>query len=525
MTAKGFVEQLNCEPGDLKERFLNCMKQLDEFTYLITDFNLAVNKLEAIKSNMELAPVHDSSIRALPAPPPSAPFNLMDVLTEHTPSTSKTCPNQCPSEKPTRNKVPKEDQLLIAFSSSSCSAESVPQTKSNTTEKEVQCNIVDNTKKISNNDTLKKTVFENYNLPAQRILQTDQEYSATILNVDGISFWVCTEDPAEVHDLIAEMTVFYQNNYIELSPEDATLLTYCACYEDHSDSYYRALFISLTEEDNRVAEVFLMDSGEVHIVPIVNLQPLAKRFCAVPPYARCCHLAGVDLLSNNNDLHVKLEEFLKRYIGTVCTVVVDDNTSESLGVYVRLPSKAVLNTLLVEQGLAQAIERVNLTDDKIVKGPPEMFESEIDITDCPEHEDPVVAVTLKCPLNSKCLNIPEQVPSFGVVLPPTNLDSLVRDMNSPAARMAYKPLKMSPAPGELVAALYPMDDQWYRARVLSSTRADQNVEARHVIFLSLRHAGKQAASTSHGKSMQLFVNTPVIRVSEPLTGYQRMRSQ
>ncbi|VVD04496.1 unnamed protein product [Leptidea sinapis] len=43
MQASGFAEQLNCEPSALRERFLSCMKQLDEYTYLITDINLSVN--------------------------------------------------------------------------------------------------------------------------------------------------------------------------------------------------------------------------------------------------------------------------------------------------------------------------------------------------------------------------------------------------------------------------------------------------------------------------------------------------
>lgn len=98
---------------------------------------------------MELAPVHDSSKRVLQTPSSCPPFNIIDALTEPTPSTSKTCSNQCPREIPIRNKVPKEDQLLIAFSSNSYSSESIPKTKNDTTsEKEVQCKILDDAKKM-----------------------------------------------------------------------------------------------------------------------------------------------------------------------------------------------------------------------------------------------------------------------------------------------------------------------------------------------------------------------------------------
>ncbi|RVE48066.1 hypothetical protein evm_007253 [Chilo suppressalis] len=76
----------------------------------------------------------------------------------------------------------------------------------------------------------------------------------------------------------------------------------------------------------------------------------------------------------------------------------------------------------------------------------------------------------------------DPVPSFGIILPPATLTALVRDMNSPASRMAYKQLTISPALGELVAALYPLDNQWYRARVLTVSRSDQNIEVMYVDY-------------------------------------------
>ncbi|CAK1595893.1 unnamed protein product [Parnassius mnemosyne] len=568
MMAHGFVQQLNCEPAELKERFLNCMKQLDEFTYLITDFNLAINKLEATNST-EFAPVHDTSTRALPAPMIYGTFNLMDALTEPAPSTSQACPNLCPSEKPIRKKVPKEEQVLIAFSSASSSSESVPHVKNKTLEKEVQCKMVEDMNKSPAKINETVSTIETYNLPAQSILQIDQEYPAVILNVDGPSFWVITGNTDEVYNLINDMNEYYRKNFVELTLDQVMSLTYCACYDDASDCYYRGLFIRLTEKDMNLAEIFLVDTGEVQIAPIVNIQPLAKHFCQHPPYARCCHLAGIDLFNNTDkDLPEKLEEFLKMYISTPCSIEVDDNTSESLGVYVILPSRKILNTMLVEQGLASAIEKINITEDTTIRGPPEILDSDFNITDCPEYEDPVEAVTgyhnrdemdickhykggpentcfkgARCnkkhimkhpdgwtldrvPVAGKCRPMPlpapgtclrvhvthvahydrfyvqfvkppvrEEIPSFGVVLPPTTLERLVRDMNSPASRMAYKPLKMTPAPGELVAALYPLDDQWYRARVLSATRVDQNVEVNKgrvnwnlILFLSNQHS-------------------------------------
>lgn len=48
--AQSLVQQLNCEPSQLKERFLNSMKQLDEFIYLVTDFNLSVEKIGKLQT-------------------------------------------------------------------------------------------------------------------------------------------------------------------------------------------------------------------------------------------------------------------------------------------------------------------------------------------------------------------------------------------------------------------------------------------------------------------------------------------
>jgi hypothetical protein len=41
-------------------------------------------------------------------------------------------------------------------------------------------------------------IHESNNLPAQKILQTDQVYPATIMSIDEVSFWVITDDFDEV---------------------------------------------------------------------------------------------------------------------------------------------------------------------------------------------------------------------------------------------------------------------------------------------------------------------------------------
>ncbi|XP_045497058.1 uncharacterized protein LOC123695304 isoform X1 [Colias croceus] len=548
--AQGFVEQLNCEPSELKERFLNCMQHLDEYTYLITDFNLAVGKLDETSST-DLTPVLDTSKKLLPSP---ATFNLMDTLSEPTPSTSTACPNLCPVEKPKKKKKPKDEDLLISFSSVSCSTESVP-IGNDSVEKEVlkvQTDL-ENTKL----DESATNAIDSCNLPAQTLLQVDEVYQGSIVHIDGLTLWVITGSIDDVYNLMTDMTEYYKVNKVELSLEQIKSLIYCAVYEEKTEAFYRGLFIRISEDDTNIAEVYLVDTGETRLVPICSLQPLLSLFCDKPPMARCCHLAGVDLLDcNNQELLKRQEVFMEVFIGQACSIVIDDNTSESLGVYVVLQSKNTLNDLVVENGFAVKIENSTTKNTDPSKAAADiMSDADLDITQCPEYEDPVEAVTgyhnrdeadicahykggtektcfkgarckkrhvqkhpdgwtldrvavagkvraLALPAPGTWLRVrvtwvvhydhfyvhlptdtrPESLPNFGVVLPPTTLDALVRDMNSPATKLAYKPLKTTPAPGELVAALYPLDDHWYRARVISATRTDQCVQVMYLDY-------------------------------------------
>ncbi|KPJ08263.1 hypothetical protein RR48_13002 [Papilio machaon] len=458
--AQNFVHQLNCDPADLKERFLNCMKNLDEFTYLITDFNLALSKLGS-NTSIELTPVHDTSITVLPARPSRicTPYNLIDVLTEPTPSTSNACPNQCPSEKPLRKKLSSQDQVLIAFSSPSPSSSSGSiNIKKETTEKEVQCELLEKSKNTADDES---SPIKCFNLPAQTILSTDQEYSAKILSVDGVSFW---------------------------------------------------------ESNANYVEVFLVDTGEVLVTSLVNVQPLPQNFCKYPPFARCCYLAGIEfLVCNENDYVDKLENVLRQFVNKHCTIIVDDKTCRlQVKCLTTEPPTHLLNNVVLNRFVYHfLVDEKSTPEVKIEKGPPELVDPECDINDCPEFEDPLEAVTgyhnrdeidickhykggpektcfkgarcnkkhiLKHPegwtldrvaVAGKCLPLPLPAPgawlqvyvchvvhydrfyvqipqeshkvetsSFGVVLPPSSLEALVRDMNSPASRMAYKPLKV-----------------------------------------------------------------------------------
>ncbi|XP_041978524.1 tudor domain-containing protein 1-like [Aricia agestis] len=541
--ASGFVDRLNCEPSELKDRFLSSMRQLDEYTYLLTDFNLAVGKLD-LPSNMQYTPpVQDSFVNILKpiqAPVPNGKYNLMDALSEPAPSTSTACANSCPPEKDKPRKIPREEQLLIAFSSNSCSSESVP-FPYNETKELLQCQI-DGIKKLTLDDS---AYSDELNLPAQSVLEVDQTYSVIITHADGPMLWVII-DSCGLYEFLKEMTEFYKENTIQMKMEDVINLTYCACYDEDTKLYYRGLMIKLSE-DGSTGEVFLMDTGEVRSPRVRDIQPLHARFRRTPPHARCCHLAGIDT-SYESESAEKIANIIKEYVHCQCTITIDDNSSESLGVYVRLSTGECLNDLVTQE------ERDHKSPPRIrVKA--ELDDRNFDITACPEYEDPVEAVTgyrnrdemdicmhykggpeKTCFKGTRCkkrhvlmhpdgwtldrVSVPVHVPTpllpapgcwvrvlvthvafyntlyvqmqedqpeltpprFGEVLPPATLEQLVQDMNSPASRTAMKPLTLAPAPGELVAALYPPDEQWYRARVISPSPGDQNIEVLYIDY-------------------------------------------
>lgn len=393
--AQGFVLQLNCDPAELKERFLKSMKLLDEFTYLITDFNLATGQIEDLGSS-EYTPVPDTTPKLLPTPQLPT-LNLLDALSEPTPSTSQASMKVTHTKKPKRLKSIKDDQTLITFSSSSCSSESVPLVKTEVVSKEVQCEIVYELEKLDIEDNQSQVSQESCKLPAQSMLEVDNTYSGTIMHVDGSSFWIITEDTDIVYRLMLEMTEYYTKNYRKMNLKEVKILAYCAVYD--GDCYYRGLFLNLIEDGTNTAEVYIVDTGETRCFHIDSLQPLVLQFCDSPPYARCCHLAGVDPI-NYNDMHLveKLEECMRNYIGTLCKIEIDDNSSESLGVYVILPDNQTLNQIIVQQEFANAINRPvsPAKQAPAVHCPPELVnDSSLDITHCPEYEDPVEAVTVR----------------------------------------------------------------------------------------------------------------------------------
>ncbi|XP_050670782.1 uncharacterized protein LOC126969418 [Leptidea sinapis] len=550
MQASGFAEQLNCEPSALRERFLSCMKQLDEYTYLITDINLSVVNCVSgdVTISSDMTPVHDSARKSEPVQPT---MNLMDALSEPIPSTSRQCMNPNPVNKPLKKRIPKDS--LIVFSSTSCSSESV-QNRSEREEEELSNNL----SKIQIEETLIAQI-RNCKLPAQELIEVDKRYQAVIMHADGGIFWIIIDTIDDVYNLMKDLDEYYTKNQTRLTPDQRKLLTYCAYYDHETKYHYRALLINICKNEE-IANLYLLDTGEYRSGLAHTLQPLAPQFSEHPPFARSCHLAGIEIsMSNESENVAKIDSYVLEQRGKACTIIVDDNTSESLGVFVFLESKYSLNNMVVEAGWARKIDKNDSKFNKSGSSAESDFtESAFDITHCPEFEDPVVAVTgyhnrdeadickhykggpektcfkgLRCTkkhivknpdgwtldrvaVAGKCPTLPLPEPgtwirvtvthvahfnrfyvqilneneldetprAFGKVVPPTTLTALVREMNSDALLTTNKDknFEIAPAIGELVAAVFPTDGQWYRGRVLSTERKDHCIEVMYIDY-------------------------------------------
>ncbi|XP_023951179.2 uncharacterized protein LOC112055342 isoform X2 [Bicyclus anynana] len=579
--ARSFLDQLNCDPSELKDKFVSCMKQLVEYNYLMTDFHLALNNIDATDAvSTSITPTSDKTHK-LSTPLTPTPVYLMDTPVDPKPSTSKACINGAPAEKTKKKKILK-DNTLIAFSSSSCSTESVYEEAQKIDIAKSQFEAIKITKAeteqvigraITKNNIPEPTQpIQECQLPAQTLLQEDCTYKANITHMDGLSFWVIIEeDFNDAHQMISEMNEYYSKNRKALNLHELMSMPYCAVYSQVNQCYFRAFIIQLSESDVTVVNVYLVDVGEKCSASVSNIQPLEPRFCSKPPFARTCHFAGVDIQGCDSG---PLDSFLDDFVNVPCKIKIEDNSSESMSAYVILASGELLSDIMALFGYVRLLDkhkekekpktkksvtlneptRENHVEDNPKRTEPNPIEDE----DNPEYTDPLLAVAgyhnrdekdickhykggpeKTCFKGARCkkrhvmmhpdgwtldripvtgrncapLSLPEPgticrvlvvcvvhyksfyvqfpdnninknepKPQFGVLLPPTTLKDLILAMNSQSARTSYKPLRTYPAPGELVAALYPPDNQWYRAKVRSCSIPDHDLEVVYIDF-------------------------------------------
>ncbi|GBP47340.1 hypothetical protein EVAR_38941_1 [Eumeta japonica] len=534
-------------------------------------------------TNQDIIPVLDVNRMAVPLQPTA---NLFDILSEPGPSTS-TASQQLNSERRHNPQLPtiKNEECLIDFSSASSSVESAIDSIDNSERQneDTQLNVLpikmenlsldhpvetiqtlDTTTQLAG--TLNLSELSKCALPPQEILQIDTIYTAYIFNVDDLSMWVITDDPEGLFsEIFARMEDYYYQRTDFVPAHMLENLSYCAYFDIDTSTWYRCYILEAKYTGNK-AQLYFVDTGKIQVVSNDKLQPLYPEFCTLPPFARTCHLAGIDVEDQSFESLSKVTKFVSQFTGFKCQIEVEDNTSESMACYVRLEDNRTINHMLVENGLAVHIGgecTCNSVQENIMKSQaiiPEnlatLVPSVDDIVDCPEYEDALVAVTgyhnrdeaeickhYKGPPNKTCfkgerckkrhilmhpdgwtldktevlckaptLSLPapgtvcdvrvtyvlhcnkvyvqfvtppkslRRRRPFGVITPPETLEELVRDMNSRAVLPTYRTLRMAPAPGELVAAVYPLDKKWYRARVLTHSPSDQTVEVQYVDY-------------------------------------------
>nr|XP_022902761.1 RING finger protein 17-like [Onthophagus taurus]XP_022902762.1 RING finger protein 17-like [Onthophagus taurus]XP_022902763.1 RING finger protein 17-like [Onthophagus taurus] len=81
--------------------------------------------------------------------------------------------------------------------------------------------------------------------------------------------------------------------FLTKSEAKSNLKTYCLCYIDSWQFWFRAKIINWLDDDSDSddVEVFLVDYGNTVRVTFKNLRPLLKKYGDIPEYAIKCHLA------------------------------------------------------------------------------------------------------------------------------------------------------------------------------------------------------------------------------------------
>ncbi|XP_063391459.1 uncharacterized protein LOC134677001 [Cydia fagiglandana] len=325
--ARSFLGQLSCEPREFKHRFLQCSRQLDEFMYAVTDFNLAASSFDTNSAKMDIYhPVppknqkHPSELSSSHSNTPSH-SNMQKLQTKDRKSYNR---RENKGMNNTRQKYKRENWRESTLGSNGR-----------------DLNKMDgNETVVERNEDLTDTGCQPVGLPPQPKLDP-LTHEATIVTVEGAQLWIVADDTS-FFKLMEEMLNYYQNREMA---EDFIPKSVCAYYDDTETKHYlRALYITSEDGD---PEVFLVDTGEFQPATQSRLYPLAPQFATTPPLAHLCYLADVDQTEDKH-LEDRRTEFLQEYLGQRHKIKLvedfnDDGSLQSLGVYVFLDDGTTLN--------------------------------------------------------------------------------------------------------------------------------------------------------------------------------------
>ncbi|XP_048002229.1 uncharacterized protein LOC125238824 isoform X1 [Leguminivora glycinivorella] len=316
--ARSFLAQLSCDPREFKHRFLQCSKQLDEFMYAITDFNLAASSLGPTTSITT-----DTYI------PPHIQKQAHETLSNsNTPSPSNI------QRLPANDRKPYKRENRMSHTKTE-----------NWRDRDINSNGRDFIKANGNvtverNENLTDTGCQPVGLPPQPKLDPATK-EATIISADGAQLWIVADDTSFIN-IMEGMLNYYQNQEIA---KDFIPKTVCAYYDEtETEHFFRALYIVSEDGD---PEVFLVDTGEFRPAVQSRLFPLAPQFAITPPLAHLCYLADVEQ-TDDKKIENRRTEFLEQYLGKRYQVKLAEefNDDGSLRVYVFLEDGNTINQLI-----------------------------------------------------------------------------------------------------------------------------------------------------------------------------------
>ncbi|XP_061726887.1 uncharacterized protein LOC133532297 [Cydia pomonella] len=325
--ARGFLGQPSCEPREFRHRFLQCSRQLDEFMYAVTEFNLAASSFETNSANTDTYhPV-----------PPKNPKYSRELSSSHSNTPSHSNMQRLPTND--RKSYNRRENRGISHTKQTFKRENWRE--SNLSSNGRDLNKMEGNKTVEEqNEDLTNTGCQPVGLPPQPKLDP-ATHEATIVTVNGVQLWIVVDDTLLLR-LMEEMLNYYQNREVV---EKFIPKSVCAYYDETVTKHFlRALYVTSEDGD---PEVFLVDTGEFQPATQSRLLPLAPQFATTPPLAHLCYLADVDQ-TEDKQLEDRRTEFLQQYLGQRHEIKLVEDVNEdgsllSLGVYVFLDDGTTVN--------------------------------------------------------------------------------------------------------------------------------------------------------------------------------------
>ena len=265
----------------------------------------------------------------------------------------------------------------------------------------------------------------------------------------------------------------------------------CVPYTD--GSYYRGI---VTKLDNQNAAVFYLDYGNVDVVPVKDLFSLSTRFTALPAQAIKCSLSGITMATgatpscdwSNDCIYNMQEAILEQEVQVLfMNQIMDDFYEVSINVRSQNLSDLLIEAGLVVPGVTSKLQTQrseNNTGKKIsgVSTPQSFTPSSLTTSSSTTSTPPQTPSRSGGKIPSEIIPVRREVEVVITEITPkcqiicqvlenqTKLDKIIADINK---YIATQPKPISSADvrkGRYVLGQFTLDDNWYRAKILSTDK-------------------------------------------------------